>query len=119
MITNNLTGTGTTAGTAAGAGAAQIPPVCPPRRSTGFFPGGDGTIPAPRPGFLPGTFIGPTLVFAGVLNPGIPTTFPPATPTINTLGTQVQIAPAAGQTGTTGTTGTGSTTTGAGGTVIG
>lgn len=68
--------------------------ICPPRRSTGFYPGGDGCIPAPRKGLLPGTFIGPTLVFPGVLNPGIPTTVPPTNPTVNNFGTQVQIAQA-------------------------
>jgi len=115
MITNNLTGTGAMG--MAGTGMQQ-PPVCPPRRSTGFFPGGDGTIPNARPGLLPGTWIGPTLVFAGVLNPGIPTTIPPTNPVANNNGTQVQIAPAAAQSMMNGTTISG-TTTGAGGTTIG
>ena len=83
--------------------------VCPARMSTGFFPGGGG-IPSARPGLIPGTWIGPTLIFGGVLNPGIPTTLPPTNPTINTTGTQVQISPAASQTGI----GTGGTTAGTG-----
>lgn len=112
-ITNNLGGTGGTAGT-----GAQMPPVCPARRSTGFFPGGDGTIPNARTGLLPGTWIGPTLIFAGVLNPGIPTTLPPANPLANTTGTQVQVTPAATQSTTMGTTAS-TTTTGAGGTTVG
>lgn len=93
--------------------------VCPARRSTGFFPGGDGTIPGARPGLIPGTWIGPTLIFAGVLNPGIPTTLPPTNPVVNTTGTQVQITPAANQTGIgVGQNGTnGSTTTGTGGVI--
>lgn len=68
--------------------------VCPPRRSTGFFPGGNGTIPGARPGPLPGTFIGPTLIFPGVLNPGIPTTIPPANIIATTTTSQVQVTPA-------------------------
>ncbi len=51
-------------------------PLCPERRSTGFFPGGNGRIPRPQPGPVPGTWIGPTLIFPGVLNPGIPDTVP-------------------------------------------
>lgn len=65
--------------------------LCPPRRSTGFFPGGNGMIPGARPGLLPGSFIGPTLIFAGVLNPGIPTKIPPANPVIAPSPSQVQV----------------------------
>ncbi|HYF96119.1 MAG TPA: hypothetical protein VD969_28235 [Symbiobacteriaceae bacterium] len=115
MITNGMAAGGAAAGVAGAAGQQQMM-VCPQRRSTGFFPGGDGTIPNARPGLIPGTFIGPTLIFAGVLNPGIPTTLPPTNPVVNTTGTQIQIAPAANQTFVTGT---GTTTTGAGGTIVG
>lgn len=65
--------------------------LCPERRSTGFFPGGNGRIPMARKGGLPGTFIGPTLIFPGVLNPGIPTTFPPANTIVSKVGTQIQV----------------------------
>ncbi|MEW8977243.1 MAG: DUF3794 domain-containing protein [Symbiobacterium sp.] len=65
--------------------------LCPQRRSTGFFPGGNGTIPRARPGLLPGTWIGPTLIFPGVLNPGIPTTIPPMNQIMSLQGTQVQV----------------------------
>lgn len=132
VITTGLGGTAgtTTTGTTAGAGAtttgaagtAQQPAVCPPRASTGFSPESifTGVIPPARAGRIQGTWVGPTLTFEGVLNPGIPTLFPPTAAPVNTLGTQVQIAPAAAQTLTTGTgTGTGSTTTGSFGTVQG
>jgi len=69
--------------------------LCPQRRSTGFFPGGNGTIPRARPGILPGTFVGPTLIFPGVLNPGIPTTIPPMNTILSQQGTQVQVTGAA------------------------
>ncbi len=49
--------------------------ICPQRRSTGFHP--TGIIPAAQQGPFTGTWVGPTLVFSGVLNPGIPTAFPP------------------------------------------
>lgn len=65
--------------------------LCPQRRSTGFFPGGNGMIPRARPGLLPGTFIGPTLIFPGVINPGIPTTIPPMNAIVSQQGTQVQV----------------------------
>lgn len=72
--------------------------LCGTRRSTGFFPGGDGTIPAARPGLIPGTWIGPTLIFPGVINPGIPSTLPLAsTPAAGTFDNQLQITPAAPQ----------------------
>lgn len=104
VITNNV---------GAGAGANQEVPLCPPRRSTGFFPGGNGTIPAPRPGPLPGSWIGPTLLFPGVLNPGIPTAIPPANIIVAPSPSQVQIAPAVSP-----PTPTGDATTATGGTVI-
>jgi hypothetical protein len=97
--------------TGMGGGGGGPTTVCPARMSTGFFPGGGG-IPNARPGLIPGTFIGPTLIFGGVLNPGIPTTLPPTNPVVNTTGTQVQISPAANQTGMG--TGTGGTTAGTG-----
>jgi hypothetical protein len=65
--------------------------TCPTVRSQGFFPGGDGTIPRARPGIIPGTFIGPTLIFPGVLNPGRATTLPLANPTVNNPGTIIEI----------------------------
>ncbi|MBP2017714.1 hypothetical protein J2Z79_001099 [Symbiobacterium terraclitae] len=70
--------------------------LCPQRRSTGFFPGGNGTIPRAKPGLLPGTFVGPTLIFPGVLNPGIPTTVPPMNAIVSLQGTQVQVTGQAG-----------------------
>jgi hypothetical protein len=79
------------AGGAVGVMGQQVS-ICPPRRSTGFFPGGNGTIPPARPGRLPGTFIGPTLIFPGVINPGIPTKIPPANFITSNKGTQVQLA---------------------------
>lgn len=79
--------------------------LCPVRPSTGFFPGGNGAIPNARRGLVPGTWIGPTLIFPGVLNPGIPTTIPLPNQQVNGGGTQVQIA----QPGFTGTTNTGTT----------
>lgn len=96
VVTNNLSGSG--AGFSSGVNingtnGTNGNGLCPQRQSTGFFPGGNGTIPAPRPGLLPGTWIGPTLIFPGVLNPGIPTTIPVANQTLGTgIGTQVQIA---------------------------
>lgn len=71
VVTTGVTGAGGTPTPSATA-------LCPTPRSTGFFPGGQGTIPAATPGPLPGTFVGPTLIFPGVLNPGIPTRFPTA-----------------------------------------
>lgn len=65
--------------------------LCPERRSTGFFPGGNGMIPRVRKGGLPGTWVGPTLIFPGVLNPGIPTTFPPSNTIVSKVGTQIQV----------------------------
>jgi hypothetical protein len=70
--------------------------LCPKRRSTGFFPGGD--IPAPKPGLMPGTFVGPTLVFPGVLNPGIPSTSPLANVIVNPTGTLIQVTENGGDT---------------------
>ena len=64
--------------------------LCPRRRSTGVFAGGR-RIPAPRPGLVPGTFIGPTLVFPGVLNPGIPSTSPLANVIVNPTSNQIQV----------------------------
>lgn len=75
---------------------------CPARRSTGFFPGGQGLIPAPTPGPLPGTWIGPTLVFPGVLNPGIPTRIPPTNHIQNNSTAQIQVTPVQGITTPTG-----------------
>lgn len=89
----------------------QVDQICPARRSTGFFPGGNGTIPAPRPGLLPGTFIGPTLIFPGVLNPGIPSTIPFANPIHTQFSSQVQINPAPPTGTTTGSTSGGITIT--------
>lgn len=83
-----------TSGLAGAAGGAAAPTaICPPRPSTGTFLGGGpaGVIPAPRPGLLPGTFIGPTLVFPGVLNPGIPTTIPVASVPVATAGLSSQV----------------------------
>jgi hypothetical protein len=100
-----------TSGQAAGVG--QQVQLCPPRRSTGFFPGGTGLIP-PRPGIIPGSFIGPTVTFPGVLNPGIPTLIPPASPVTAPTSSQVQITTPGVL--ATGTTAGGVTTTG--GTVI-
>ncbi|MFZ5827967.1 MAG: hypothetical protein ACOY94_26985 [Bacillota bacterium] len=72
-----------------------MPPLCPERRSTGLFlgGGGNGLIPGPRPGPLPGSWIGPTLLFAGVLNPGVPTTIPPTSPVVAPTPSQVQVTP--------------------------
>lgn len=64
--------------------------LCPKRRSTGT-PIGGGRIAAPRPGAIPGSWIGPTLLFAGVLNPGIPTTQPGPNVILNPQTTQVQV----------------------------
>lgn len=63
--------------------------LCPKPRSTGFFPG--GPIPAPKPGLTPGTWIGPTLVFPGVLNPGIPALSPLPNVILSPASTQVQV----------------------------
>lgn len=115
VITNGFGGTGAVAGGMTGTeGGQRQTQICPMRRSTGFYPGGDLSIPAPRPGLIPGTFIGPTLVFPGVLNPGIPTTLPPTNPIVNATGTQIQIAPSGAQTFGTGTSMGGSSTTGPG-----
>lgn len=96
VITSTLTGGGTT-----GTGAQQAA-VCPPRMSTGFFPGGAGEIPRPRPGNVPGTWIGPTLIFPGVINPGIPSTIPFANTIVaTTTGNQIQVANAVPTTTTT------------------
>jgi hypothetical protein len=111
--------TSTLAGGAAGgaAGTTTMAAICPPRRSTGFFPGGAGTIPPPRPGLLPGTFIGPTLLFSGVLNPGIPTTIPVASvPTGTGTSSQVQVT-ATGTAATTGDMGAAGGTMGTGTTI--
>lgn len=113
----------TTTGTNVTGGAAGQPPtmLCPQRMSTGFFPGGNGTIPPARPGLVPGTFIGPTLIFPGVLNPGIPSTLPFANQIVSTRGSQIQLASSALTTTTETTTTTGGTTTGTtgGGNVVG
>lgn len=63
--------------------------LCPKRRSTGTFPG--GRIPSPRPGLQPGTWIGPTLIFPGVLNPGIPSLSPLGNVIVNPSGNQIQV----------------------------
>ncbi len=106
-----------TTGIAGGGGGQPPVAICPPRRSSGFFPGGNGTIPAPRPGLIPGTFIGPTLVFPGVLNPGIPSTIPFPNNIRSFTGSQVQINPPVTTT-ETGVTGPGGTIPGAGGTTV-
>jgi hypothetical protein len=67
---------------------------CGKARSMGFFPGGG--IPQAQEGLIPGTFIGPTLIFPGVLNPGIPTRLPLLNETVGKTGTQVQINPSKG-----------------------
>lgn len=101
VITNNLMGSGISGAGGSGDitngitinGNGQQQMICPQRQSMGLFPGGNGTIPAPQRGLLPGTWIGPTLIFPGVLNPGIPTTVPLANrPLTSGVGTQVQIA---------------------------
>ncbi|HWI61762.1 MAG TPA: DUF3794 domain-containing protein [Symbiobacteriaceae bacterium] len=63
--------------------------LCKKRRSTGVFIGGD--IPPAKPGPFPGTWIGPTLLFPGVLNPGIPSLTPLSNVILNPSGTQVQV----------------------------
>lgn len=63
--------------------------LCPKRPTTGFFPGGG--IPAPKPGPFPGTWVGPTLIFPGPLNPGIPSAFPFPNTIVNPGGTLVQL----------------------------
>lgn len=92
--------------TTAGGGAAMMA-LCPTRPSTGFFPGGNGMIPGARPGLLPGTFIGPTLIFPGVLNPGIPSTIPlPNKPSHHGLhSSQIQVTTPLPPPTTTGATG--------------
>ncbi|MFZ5814854.1 MAG: DUF3794 domain-containing protein [Bacillota bacterium] len=101
-VTNGITPTpgaaavtpGVAVGAVGGVGVAgQQVPICPERRSTGFFPGGNGFIPGPRPGPVPGSWVGPTLIFPGVLNPGVPTTFPPTNVTVAGAAgpTQVQV----------------------------
>lgn len=75
-----------------GDGSGQPGPICPQRPSTGFYPGGHGAIPGARPGLVPGSWVGPTLVFPGVLNPGIPSMIPLSNNIVNFQGTQVQIA---------------------------
>lgn len=108
-ITNGITTTGVGAtGAVTTTNQQMMDMVCPQRRSTGFFPGGDGTIPRPQPGLIPGTWIGPTLIFPGVLNPGRATTLPLRNPVANTNFTQVQVTPAV----TTPTTGAGTDATG-------
>lgn len=76
-------------------GVDEVNQLCPERRSTGIFLGGGGTglIPGPRRGPVPGSWIGPTLLFGGVLNPGIPTTFPPTSTIIAATPSQVQVTP--------------------------
>lgn len=88
MIANQVTG-------AAGvSGVTNEEDLCPPRRTTGLvLGGGNGIIPPPRRGLLPGTWIGPTLLFAGVINPGIPTTIPPRSPIVATTPSQIQVTP--------------------------
>lgn len=63
--------------------------LCPKRPTTGFFQGVG--IPSPKPGPFPGTWVGPTLIFAGTLNPGIPSAFPFPNTIVNNRGTLVQI----------------------------
>ena len=99
VVTDSMGGGGVVTGTGSGAGVVidgnnnNRTGICPPRRSTGFFLGGGNnpTIPRARPGLLPGTWIGPTLIFPGVLNPGIPTTIPPTNRIVSGQGTQVQV----------------------------
>lgn len=64
--------------------------LCRRPRSMGHFP--FGRIPAAKPGPVPGTWIGPTLLFPGVLNPGIPSTIPLANVIVNPAGTLIEIA---------------------------
>lgn len=82
VVTNGLVSTA----------AEQLAPLCPVRPSMGFFPGGNGLIPSARPGLIPGTFVGPTLIFPGVLNPGIPSLIPLQNNVVSTQGSIVQIA---------------------------
>lgn len=63
--------------------------LCPKRRSTGVH--SSGRIPAPRPGMIPGTWIGPTLLFDGFLNPGIPALSPLSNIIVNPTGSQIQL----------------------------
>jgi len=118
-ITTTLTGTGVGVGVGGMVtpGQQQVQ-ICPPRMSTGFFPGGNGTIPGARPGMVPGTWIGPTLIFPGVLNPGIPSTIPLPNTTVSTTGSVVQLSQVPTPTTTTGMAGStvGGTTIGTGGT---
>jgi hypothetical protein len=86
VVTNGLAANGM------GATPGQLPPLCPTRSSMGFFPGGNGTIPPPRQGLVPGSYVGPTLIFPGVLNPGIPTMIPLQNNIVTTQGSLVQIA---------------------------
>jgi hypothetical protein len=99
--------TTTLAGGQAGAGGQQQTQLCPTRMSTGIFAGG-GLIPPARPGLVRGSWIGPTGIFPGVLNPGIPTTLPLPNTIISTVGSQIEIV---GQNPTATTTGTGMGTT--------
>lgn len=63
--------------------------LCKKPRSMGSFPG--GRIPRAKPGLVPGTFIGPTLTFPGVLNPGIPALSPLPNVIVNPTGTLIQV----------------------------
>jgi len=90
VVTNGLDTT--VPPTVLGLAPGQIPPLCPARPSMGFFPGGNGVIPPARAGLIPGTFVGPTLIFPGVLNPGIPTLIPLQNNVVSTQGSIVQVA---------------------------
>jgi len=63
--------------------------LCPQRRTTGFHP--TGSIPLAQPGPVAGSWVGPTLIFGGVLNPGIPGAFPPSNTVFTGSFSQLQV----------------------------
>lgn len=89
------------AGVVLDGGAGRAVGLCPVRRSTGFFPGGNGVIPRAQPGPFLGTWVGPTLVFPGVLNPGVPTLVPGSNTILAPGGSQIQVTPVQTVTDTT------------------
>ena len=111
VIGGTVIGAGGTTGVATLAGGTSGG-LCPPRPTTGFVAGNTGTVPPPTPGPLPGTWIGPTITFPGVLGPGAPSAIPPTGGVHSTQPAQVQIAPATSPPSQTGTGSTGGITLG-------
>jgi hypothetical protein len=72
--------------------------ICPAPQTTGLAMGAPhGQVPFAQPGVIPGSWVGPTLLFPGFINPGRPTGLPPSNPARPTAMTaNVQVIPVAG-----------------------